>query len=167
VPHERVAATDRNGDQAEIPRAALSFRYIEPAGGWENRAMKLRAVLVFLSALSAPALALVPVPTDQEAQRAHAQGSCGSLGPGSGLKDGVGWVVSMLPGRHEFRMRGGGSVFVTVAKKSVLDFDAGRPYYIVIDGARPGAVLEWKIPGSDWGPVSKYFLYPPSGTPYK
>ena len=130
--------------------------------------MNRRAVLcVVLASLGAPALALVPVPTDQEAQRAHAQGSCGSLGPGSGLKDGVGWVVSMLPGRHEFRMRGGGSVYVTVAKKSVLDFDAGRPYYIVIDGARPGAVLEWKIPGSDWGPVSKYFLYPPSGTPYK
>ena len=130
--------------------------------------MHRRFALALLSAfLAAPALALTAVPNDQEAQRAHAQGSCGSLGPGSGLKDGVGWVVSMLPGRHEFRMRGGGAVHVTVAKKSVLDFDAGRPYYIVIDGARPGAVLEWKIPGSDWGPVSKYFLYPPQGTPYQ
>ena len=130
--------------------------------------MNRRAALaVVLSSFGMPVLALVAVPTDQEAQRAHAKGSCGSLGPGSGLKDGVGWVVSMLPGRHEFRMRGGGAVHVTVAKKSVLDFDAGRPYYIVIDGAKPGAVLEWKIPGSDWGPVSKYFLYPPQGTPYK
>jgi hypothetical protein len=56
---------------------------------------------------------------------------------------------------------------VTVAKKTTLDFDAGRPYYIVIDSSPPGAVLEWKIPGSDWGPVSKYFLYPPQGVAYK
>jgi len=125
------------------------------------------ALVLTLGFVAAPAFALSAVPTDQEAQRAHSQGSCGSLGPGSGLKDGVGWVVSMLPGRHEFRVRGGGAVYVTVAKKSVLDFDAGRPYYIVIEGAKPGAVLEWKIPGSDWGPVSKYFLYPPQGTPYK
>ena len=110
---------------------------------------------------TANALALAPVPTDQEAQRAHAQGSCGRLGPGSGLKDGKGWIVSMLPGKHEFRVRGGGKVFLTVARQSVLDFDVGRPYYIVIEGAAPDAQLEWKIPGSDWGPVSKYFLYPP------
>ena len=145
-----------------------AFRYIGPASRWENVVMHRRAVLVLTFGCAAlPALALTAAPTDQDAQRAHAKGSCGSLGPGTGLKDGVGWVVSMLPGRHEFRMRGGGDVYVTVAKKSVLDFDAGRPYYIVIEGAKPGAVLEWKIPGSDWGPVSKYFLYPPQGTPYK
>ena len=101
------------------------------------------------------------MPSDQEAQRAHAQGSCGKLGPGSGLKDGKGWIVSMLPGKHQFRVRGGGKVYLTVARQSVVDFDVGRPYYIVIEDAAPGAVLEWKIPGSDWGPVSKYFLYPP------
>lgn len=145
-----------------------AFRYIAPASRWENVPMNRRAVLVLTFGCAAlPALALTAAPTDQDAQRAHAKGSCGSLGPGTGLKDGVGWVVSMLPGRHEFRMRGGGDVYVTVAKKSVLDFDAGRPYYIVIEGAKPGAVLEWKIPGADWGPVSKYFLYPPQGTPYK
>ena len=26
----------------------------------------------------------------------------------------------------------------------------------------PDAVLEWRILGSEWGPVSKYFLYPPT-----
>ena len=125
-----------------------------------------RLLLVsLLFATSAHALA--PVPTDQEAQRAHARGSCGSLGPGSGLKDGKGWVVSMLPGRHEFRVRGGGSVYLTVARLGAMDFDAGRPYYIVVEGAKPNAVLEWKIPGSDWGPVSKYFLYPPQGVSYR
>ena len=125
--------------------------------------MNRRAVLaVALSSLGMPALALVPVPTDQEAQRAHAQGSCGSLGPGSGLKDGVGWVVSMLPGRHEFRMRGGGSVYLTTARQTVVDFDVGRAYYIVIEGAAPGAVLEWKMLGRDWQPVAKTFLYPPT-----
>lgn len=121
--------------------------------------MKLLTLALCFCASSA--FALAPAPSDQEAQQAHAQGSCGRLGPGSGLKDGKGWVVSMVPGKHEFRVRGGGKVYLTVARQSVVDFDAGRPYYIVIEGAGPDAPLEWKIPGSDWGPVSKYFLYPP------
>ncbi|MDQ6680124.1 MAG: hypothetical protein M3Y67_04065 [Pseudomonadota bacterium] len=126
--------------------------------------MKLIALSLLL--LNTGAFALVPVPSDAEAQRAHAVGSCGSLGPGSGLRDGKGWIVSMLPGKHELRMRGGGTVYLTVAKLKTMDFDAGRPYYIVIEGAPPNATLEWKIPGSDWGPVSKYFLYPPQGVTY-
>ncbi len=97
---------------------------------------------------------------DAEAQRAHAQGTCGQLGPGTGLSGDKGWVVSMIPGRHEFRMRGGGAAYVTVARLAAVDVDAGRPYYIVIEGARPGAVLEWKTPASDWAPVSRFFLYP-------
>lgn len=117
----------------------------------------LSALLLF----SMKASALTQVPSDQEAQRAHSQGSCGKMGPGTGLKDGKGWVVSMLPGKHEFRVRGGGRVYLTVARSAVVDFDVGRPYYIVIEGAAPGAVLEWKILGSAWGPVSRYFLYPP------
>ncbi|HWI11136.1 MAG TPA: hypothetical protein VNU48_07390 [Burkholderiaceae bacterium] len=121
----------------------------------------MKSLVLALSLFAANAHALIPVPSDQEAQRAHAQGSCGKLGPGSGLKDGKGWIVSMLPGKHQFRVRGGGKVYLTVARQSVVDFDVGRPYYIVIEDAAPGAVLEWKIPGSEWGPVSKYFLYPP------
>jgi len=122
--------------------------------------MKLLVLALSLFLASANVHALAPAPSDQEAQRAHAQGSCGKLGPGTGLKDNKGWVVSMLPGKHQFRVRGGGQVYLTVARQAALDFDVGRPYYIVIEGAAPGAVLEWKIPGSDWGPVSKYFLYP-------
>ena len=129
-------------------------------------AMRKFALVLSLVLANGP-LAQAASPADWNAQEAHRQGSCGSLGPGTGLRDGKGWVVSMLPGRHEFRMRGGGTVYVTVAKKTVVDFDAGRPYYIVTENAPPGATLEWKVPGSDWGPVSKYFLYPPSGTPYK
>jgi hypothetical protein len=121
----------------------------------------MKILTILLLACASNAFALAPVPTDQEAQRAHAQGSCGRLGPGSGLKDGKGWIVSMLPGKHEFRVRGGGKVLLTVARQSTLDFDVGRPYYIVIEDAAPNAQLEWKIPGSEWGPVSKYFLYPP------
>ncbi len=121
----------------------------------------MKILTLSLLVCAANAFALAPVPTDQEAQRAHAQGSCGRLGPGTGLKDGKGWIVSMLPGKHEFRVRGGGKVLLTVARQSTLDFDVGRPYYIVIENAAPNAQLEWKIPGSDWGPVSKYFLYPP------
>jgi hypothetical protein len=67
----------------------------------------------------------------------------------------------MLPGKHEFRMRGGGAVFVTTARHTAVDFDVGRPYYIVIEDAPPGAVLEWKMLGRDWQPVAKTFLYPP------
>ena len=98
---------------------------------------------------------------DWKAQEAHRQGSCGSLGPGTGLEDGKGWVVSMLPGKHEFRMRGGGSVHLTTARLTSVDFDVGRPYYIVVEGAVPGAVLEWRMLGRDWQPVARNFLYPP------
>ena len=69
----------------------------------------------------------------------------------------------MMPGKHEFRVRGGGEVYLTAARfKSPMDFDVGRPYYIVLEKAKPDAVLEWRILDSDWGPVSRYFLYPPT-----
>ena len=114
--------------------------------------------------LASPAApARPPVPSDAEAQQAHAKGACGQLGPGTGLRDGKGWVVSMMPGKHEFRVRGGGQVYLTTARvKSTLDFDIGRLYYISVEDAAPDAVLEWRILGSEWGPVSKYFLYPPT-----
>lgn len=105
-------------------------------------------------------------PTQDQLQRAHAAGSCGSLGPGTGLRDGKGWIVSMLPGRHEVRIRGQGAVYLTVAKMTAMDFDAGRPYYIVADGLRPNSVIEWKVPGKGWAPVGKTFLYPPQGVTY-
>ena len=129
------------------------------------RASRLsRTAFVVLFALASTAvMARLPVPSDAEAQQAHAKGACGRLGPGSGLRDGKGWVVSMMPGKHEFRVRGGGDVYLTTARvKSTMEFDIGRLYYISIEGAPKDAVLEWRILGSDWGPVSKYFLYPPS-----
>lgn len=117
------------------------------------------AALAF-TASGAMAATATTAPSDAEAQRAHAEGACGRLGPGTGLSGDKGWVVSMVPGLHEFRMRGGGSAYVTVARLSAVEFDAGRPYYLVIEGAKPGAVLEWKTPANDWSPVSRYFLYP-------
>ncbi|MBC8054962.1 MAG: hypothetical protein H7Y61_00105 [Rhizobiales bacterium] len=118
-------------------------------------------VAAALLLVAAQAFALAPAPSDQEAQRAHAQGSCGKMGPGTGLSGNKGWVVSMMPGKHQFRVRGGaGQVYVTAARQSVVDFDVGRPYYLVVEGAGPAPVLEWKIPGSEWGVVSNYFLYP-------
>jgi hypothetical protein len=120
-------------------------------------------VLGALLVVSTAAGGRSPVPSDAEAQQAHAKGSCGQLGPGTGLRDGRGWVVSMMPGKHEFRVRGGGDVYLTTSKvKSTLEFDVGRLYYISVENAAPNAVLEWRIMGSDWGPVSKYFLYPPA-----
>jgi len=126
----------------------------------DGLAMK-KTVLLLSFAFATP---FVPAASsaDWKAQEAHQQGSCGTLGPGTGLEGGKGWVVSMLPGKHEFRMRGGGSVYVTTARQSVVDFDVGRPYYIVIEGASPGAVLEWKMLGRDWQPVARTFLYPPN-----
>ena len=126
----------------------------------------MRALLATLLLAATHALA---APSDAEAQAAHASGRCGSLGPGTGLgPDGTGWIVSMLPGEHEFRVKGKGTVGVTVAMRTKQEFDVGRLYYIVFKPQSPDAVLEWKTPfGGGWGPVSKLFLYPPQGNPYK
>jgi len=105
------------------------------------------------------------LPSDN-AQKAHARGTCGSLGPGTGLLADKGWIVSMLPGPHALRVRGGGSAHLTAARMTHMDFDAGRPYYIVLEGTNPASVLEWKVPGKDWEPVAKTFLYPPQGVTY-
>lgn len=121
--------------------------------------LKVLLLSVLLSAAVAASTA-VPAPSGEAAQTAHAAGSCGSLGPGTGLRDGKGWIVSMLPGKHEFRVRGGGTAYLTVARMTSLDFDVGRPYYIVLEGLRPDSVLEWKVPGKSWEPVAKTFLYP-------
>lgn len=123
-----------------------------------------KAVFIFAAlACSSFSYALAPAPSDRVAQQAHAQGSCGSMGPGTGLSGNKGWIVSMMPGKHEFRVKGGsGQVYVTAARQTTLDFDVGRPYYLVVEGAGPAPVIEWKIPGSDWGVVSNYFLYPTS-----
>ena len=122
----------------------------------------MKKTVVLLALLPATLLAQAASSVDWKAQEAHQQGSCGSLGPGTGLEGGKGWVVSMLPGKHEFRVRGGGQVYLTAARQTVVDFDVGRPYYIVIEGAAPGAVLEWKMLGRGWQPVAKTFLYPPT-----
>jgi len=124
-------------------------------------AIVMKKIAFALSFVLTNTLVLAAAPADWKAQEAHQQGSCGSLGPGTGLEAGRGWVVSMLPGKHEFRVRGGGSVFLTTARQTVIDFDVGRPYYIVIEGAAPGAVLEWKMLGRDWQTVGRTFLYPP------
>lgn len=135
-----------------------------------SAARGLAAWLAFTAIAAAAATPAVPSPTaltPQDAQKAHAQGSCGSLGPGTGLVGGKGWIVSMLPGKHELRMRGGGEVYLTVAKLQAMDFDVGRPYYITIEGAPPGATLEWKTKWKDWSPVALTFLYPPAGVAKK
>lgn len=98
---------------------------------------------------------------DHRAQASHEQGSCSSMGPGTGLSGSSGWIVSMIPGKHEFRVRGGkGRVSLTAADLSNIDFDAGRPYYIRVDGASPNAAIEWKLPGGNWSVIPTVFLYP-------
>ena len=73
----------------------------------------------------------------------------------------------MLPGHHEVRVSGGGAAYLTAARISSMDFDAGRPYYVVIEGAQARSTLEWKVPGQGWSPVPTAFLYPPQGVAYK
>src|SRR3954464_5089079 len=106
------------------------------------------AVSGALILVASAAFARSPVPTDAEAQQAHAKGACGQLGPGTGLRDGKGWIVSMMPGKHQVRVRGGQVYLTTARVKSTLDFDIGRLYYISIEGAPADAVLEWRILGS-------------------
>ena len=123
----------------------------------------LRAASALAVVVVTMATAGSPLPSDVAAQQAHAQGTCGQLAPGTGLKDGKGWVASMLPGKHEFRVRGGGEVYLTAARvKSTLDFDVGRLYTISVEHAPAGAVLEWRNVGTDWAPVAQTFLYPPT-----
>ena len=148
----RVDATDRLRYGSAMPRVNAQRR----------RALQILGSAGWLLAAGSSA-ARSPVSAEMEAQQAHGRGACGRLGPGSGLLAGRGWVASMLPGRHEFRVRGGGEVFLTAARfPSAMDFEPGRLYFISVEGARPEALLEWRILGSDWAPVSKYFLYPPS-----
>ena len=121
----------------------------------------MRATLL-TSCLMAVAVQATPnAQIGQGAQRAHTAGTCGTLGPGTGLRDGKGWIVSMLPGRHDFRMSGRGIAYLTAARLASIDFDAGRPYYIVLEDSAPGSELEWKTPGGQWSRVDKTFLYPP------
>ena len=129
-----------------------------------SRARRLvGAASALLVVVASAAAARSPLPSDVQAQQAHAQGTCGQLAPGTGLKDGKGWVASMMPGKHEFRVRGGGEVYLTAARvKSTLDFDVGRLYTISVEHAPAGAVLEWRNAGTDWAPVAKTFLYPPT-----
>ena len=95
-------------------------------------------VLAFLLA-STGAWGLAPAPTDAQAQLAHSRGSCGSWGPGTGLgPDGRGWIVSMLPGRHEFRVVGEGTAGVTYQHLMVMDFNAGQPYEFTMVSAPAG-----------------------------
>ena len=143
--------------------SALAYRFAMACPSFPRRTVVKGACVAAIFPIASGALARAPVPSDAQAQQAHGKGACGSLGPGSGLRGGKGWVVSMMPGKHEFRVRGGGEVYLTAARfKSPMDFDVGRPYYIVLEKAKPDAVLEWRILDSDWGPVSRYFLYPPT-----
>ena len=72
----------------------------------------------------------------------------------------------MMPGRHALRVRGGGEAYLTVARLKEFDFDAGRPYYIAMEGSSAASTLEWKVPGRGWAPVAQVFLYPPQGVTY-
>lgn len=101
-----------------------------------------------------------------ELQSLHAKGQCGTLTPGTGLTwwpDGTvrGEVTSMLPGITFFRMRGAGTVTLTLNKLDQIDFKPQDFKTVVIEGADRHSVLEWKSPlMKNWERVPTAFLYP-------
>lgn len=125
-----------------------------------------RASLLLAAGFVSSVVPAQPSASSDLAQAAHARGVCGSLGPGTGLVHGKGWIVSMLPGTHDLRMFRGGAVYLTAARLQSWSFDAGRPYYITVEGANPDSVLQWKVPGKGWVAVPTTFLYPPQGVSY-
>ena len=83
----------------------------------------------------------------KNAQRAHAKGSCGSLGPGTGLRDTARAGSSRCcPASTSCACAAGGEAYLTVAKLKSMDFFPGQPVYITVEGAPAGATLEWKTP---------------------
>ena len=105
-------------------------------------------------------------PTGETLQALHTRGQCGTMQPGTGLThwpDGTvrGEVTSMLPGRTSFRMRGPGSVTLTLDRVTDADFDAQAFKTVVIEGATADSVLEWKPAiARNWTAVPTTFLYP-------
>lgn len=104
--------------------------------------------------------------SSQDLQALHAKGQCGTLKPGTGLTwwpDGTvrGEVTSMLPGITFFRMRGPGTVSLTLLKLDQIDFKPQDFKTVVIEGATDKSVLEWKLAEAhNWSRVPTAFLYP-------
>ena len=113
------------------------------------------AALVLLSLGAVSAWALPPV-TQAEAVAFHSGGVCQMMAPGQGItrRDGDGWIVSSLPGRHR--------ILVDGKPLRQIEMTPGQPYPIHV--APAGGRVEWcpqyVPPGRDaCGPVPKAFLY--------
>jgi hypothetical protein len=104
----------------------------------------------------------------EDAQTAHKLGHCGSnMKPGPGLSSleggtvQAGWVASMIPGQHEFRVRGAGSVWVLEKGHNVATIETAHTVVIHATGLTPQSVIEWRPPGArSFEPIPREFLYP-------
>lgn len=127
------------------------------------RALLLIAMLALTVCEQQTASAAAPV---LDKQALHAKGQCGTMKPGTGLTrwpDGTvrGEVTSMLPGLTAFRMRGAGTVTLTLDRVTNAYFDAQAFKTVVIEGAAADSVLEWKPAiARNWTAVPTAFLYP-------
>jgi hypothetical protein len=99
-----------------------------------------------------------PPVTQEDALAFHKDGLCSIGQPGTGLhrKDGDGWIVSPLPGKHELRVEGGN------VSPAVIDMTPGWGYRIHVEPQ--GATVEWcpafKPAGRDaCGPVPSALLW--------
>lgn len=124
-----------------------------------------------------------PAPVPQfytDAQWAHMQHTCGMrLAAGTGLADfgdvepGMkrGWIVSMIPGLHQFRVVGGGSIEFGPQRIEVgpvpprpeaadAYIASGGSVLVSLYDTTAQSVLEWKTPGATaWQKVDESFLY--------
>jgi hypothetical protein len=117
----------------------------------------VRAIVLALA--SSAAFAAPPV-TSAEALQFHEKTLCGPSGkPGTGLRraDGHGWVISPLPGKHEFYAEGG------EVSPAVIDMTPSEAYKIRV--LPKGAKVQWcpveaRLAGRDrCGPVPDELLW--------
>ena len=106
-----------------------------------------------------------PAFTEADAFQSVAAGMCGTLGLGTGLVAGRGWLHQPIPGPVELRLIGSGTItrnpIIPPEKSVVIDMEAGRPYMVIIN-APASSRLIWKVPGHEWGLVPVGFQLPPA-----
>lgn len=129
----------------------------------------MKTIALTLALLCGSALAMDRAAlTEVDAFQSVTKGMCGTLGLGTGLVNGRGWVHQPIPGNVLLKLSGGGTITrhstMPAVPELTLDMYAGKPYYIEVN-APAGSRLMWKVPGYAWGPVPIGFQLPPSGTP--
>ncbi len=130
--------------------------------------MRLLASLLVFVAASAVGMEKMPF-TEGDAVREISSGHCGQGVIGTGLVDGMGWLVQPIPGPVKVCMAASGTIetiamqtqHLAVQRCVTIDMDAGRPYYVMAHSRELHEKLIWKVPGYLEGPVPLGFQLPP------